>query len=60
MRDDELSIKIFNCSQNFTFARFARKIWTSVRLLVFPKFLQLLHARFPVSIARDFMNTSSD
>ena len=26
MRDDELSIKIFNCSQNFTFARFARKI----------------------------------
>jgi len=24
--DDEWSIKIFNCSQNFTFARFARKI----------------------------------
>ena len=25
-RGDEWSIKIFNCSQNFTFARFARKI----------------------------------
>ena len=36
------SIKIFNCSQNFTFARFARKIKTSARLLVLPKFLQLL------------------
>ena len=26
IRGDEWSIKIFNCSQNFTFARFARKI----------------------------------
>ena len=26
LRGDEWSIKIFNCSQNFTFARFARKI----------------------------------
>ena len=25
-RGDEWSIKIFNCSQNFTFARFTRKI----------------------------------
>ena len=25
-RGDERSIKVFNCSQNFTFARFARKI----------------------------------
>ena len=25
-RGDEWSIKIFNCSQNFTFARFAHKI----------------------------------
>ena len=25
-RGDEWSMKIFNCSQNFTFARFARKI----------------------------------
>ena len=36
------SIKIFNCSQNFTFAWFARKVKTSARLLVLPKFLQLL------------------
>ena len=26
LRGDEWSIKIFNCSKNFTFARFARKI----------------------------------
>ena len=26
IRGDEWSIKIFNCSQNFTFAQFARKI----------------------------------
>ena len=26
LRGDEWSMKIFNCSQNFTFARFARKI----------------------------------
>ena len=26
VRGDEWSIKFFNCSQNFTFARFARKI----------------------------------
>ena len=36
------SIKIFNCSRNFAFARFARKIKTSARLLVLPKFLRLL------------------
>ena len=26
LRGDEWSMKIFNCSQNFTFARFSRKI----------------------------------
>ena len=36
------SIKIFDCSLNFTYARFARKIKTSASLLVLPKFLQLL------------------
>ena len=36
------SIKVFDCSRNFTFARFARKIKTSAHLLVLPKFLQLL------------------
>ena len=41
-RGDEWSIKIFYCSQNFTFARFVRKIYTRARLLVLPKFLQLL------------------
>ena len=39
---NEWSIKIFNCSPNFTFARFARKILTSARLLVQPKFFRLL------------------
>ena len=35
-------LKIFNCLQNFTFARFARKILMSARLFVLPKFLQFL------------------
>ena len=46
LRGDEICfIKIFNCSQNFTFARFARKIYTSARLLVLPKFLRCSQAR---------------
>ena len=46
LRGDEIgSIKIFNCSQNSTFARFARKIYTSARLLVLPKFLRCSQAR---------------
>ena len=38
VRGDEWFIKIFNCSQNFTFARFAR-------LPVLPKFLRCSQAR---------------
>ena len=42
MRGGEWSIKILNCSQNFTFVRFARKIQTIARMLVLPNCLQLL------------------
>ena len=43
-------IKFFNCSQNFAFARFARKISTSARLLVLAKFCNCSHARILVKI----------
>ena len=40
--DDEWSIKIFNCSQNFTFARFARQNLNECSLALAPQIFALL------------------
>ena len=38
--------KFLTARKNFTFARFARKVYTSSRLLVLPKFLQFVARMF--------------
>ncbi len=49
-RGHEWSIKLLQCSENYAFARNARKILVGARLLVLACFYKCLHARFLVQL----------